>query len=172
MNQAYMTTENAVNVISNWCFQKTVENKSDESGNLDEREELRRQQRLLKHEKEEFLRTKNFEEKRLEKEKHLFDMKWKMLEDEWRKLVIERERVERRRSFYAKVDDYEASQRYVSNNGSASLFFRGVKNMSTLRKRYKDLMKIYHPDNVAGDTGVIQKINEEYEKLKKCMEKD
>lgn len=113
-----------------------------------------------------------FEAKRLEQEKRLFEMKWKLLEEEWRKLVVEKERIERKKAFYDKVEAYEASQRISSTNISVSLFFRGVQNRSALKKRYKDLIKIYHPDNVAGDTEIIQKINEEYEALKKTMAKD
>lgn len=170
MDQVYVTAEDTANVISNWCFQKTVESKEFEMDILEEREELERQQRLLEHERQEFIREKAFEEKRLKQEKRLFDMKWKMLEDEWRKLVAERERVERKKSFYAKMEDFEAAeQSHLPNNISVSLFFTGVKNLSSLKKRYKDLIKIFHPDNVSGDTAVIQKINEEYEQLKKSM---
>ena len=39
----------------------------------------------------------------------------------------------------------------------------------SLKKRYKDLIKIYHPDNLAGDTGTIQEINREYDKLKEKL---
>ena len=38
--------------------------------------------------------------------------------------------------------------------------------MVALKKRYKDLMKIYHPDNICGDQEILIKINEEYEELK------
>lgn len=38
-----------------------------------------------------------------------------------------------------------------------------------LKKRYKDLIKIYHPDNVAGDTRTVQEINKEYEKMKQLV---
>lgn len=51
-----------------------------------------------------------------------------------------------------------------------SVFFSGVKNSLTLKKRYKDLTKIYHPDNLAGDTEIIQRINREYERLKREYE--
>ncbi len=172
MDQAHMTAEETANVIQNWCFRKTVESEAEEQKIQDERDELRRQQQLLEHEKQEFLRNKAFEEKRLEQEKHLFNMKWKILEDEWRKLVVERERVERRRAFYARMEDFEASQRLEAKDISVSVFFSGVRNASSLKKRYKDLIKIFHPDNVAGDKDVIQKINEEYENLKRKMVKD
>ena len=31
-------------------------------------------------------------------------------------------------------------------------FFRGVDSELALRKRYKELLKIFHPDNKCGDT--------------------
>ena len=46
------------------------------------------------------------------------------------------------------------------------MFFIGVNNESTLKRRYRDLLKIYHPDNVGGDTNTIQEINREYDHLK------
>ena len=49
---------------------------------------------------------------------------------------------------------------------ATGLFFRGVNNMVALKKRYKDLMKIYHPDNSCGDQEILIKINAEYEELK------
>lgn len=168
MGQVYVTAEESAKIISNWCFRKTVESTADDSQILEEREELERQQRLLEHEREEFLREKNFEEQRLKQEKRLFDMKWKMLEEEWRKLVAERERVERRKSFYARMEDFEAKERIrMTSDHSVSLLFAGADHPASVKKRYKDLIKIFHPDNTAGDTGMIQKINEEYEKLKK-----
>jgi Ca2+/Na+ antiporter len=48
--------------------------------------------------------------------------------------------------------------------------FAGVASESELHKRYKDLLKIYHPDNQTGDTAMSQKIQEVYEKLLKSGE--
>ena len=42
-----------------------------------------------------------------------------------------------------------------------------MKSPLALKKRYKDLIKIFHPDNVAGDKEIIQRINREYETLKR-----
>ena len=38
--------------------------------------------------------------------------------------------------------------------------------MVALKKRYKELLKIFHPDNVCGDNEILLKINEEYADLK------
>lgn len=170
MDQPIVSTENAVNVIHKWCFQEASGFDGTEQEIKEAKKELKQQKRLLEQEKQEFLRNKEYEEKRLEREKQLFDMKWKMLEEEWRKLVIEQERVERKKQFYTRMEEFEASERKNCSDFQVSEFFHGVKNKGTLKKRYKDLIKIFHPDNLAGDTLVIQKINAEYEKLKKNFE--
>lgn len=46
-----------------------------------------------------------------------------------------------------------------------SNFFKGVATIDELKKRYRDLLKIYHPDNQAGDTSVSQEIQKEYDSL-------
>lgn len=50
-------------------------------------------------------------------------------------------------------------------NGTS--YFAGVNDMKSLKKRYRDLLKIYHPDNQNGDSSVSRQIQEEYESLSK-----
>ena len=50
-------------------------------------------------------------------------------------------------------------------------FFLGVSSLSGLKKRYRDLMKVYHPDNENGDENTVLYINNEYEKLKARFER-
>lgn len=54
----------------------------------------------------------------------------------------------------------------MTAGSDVSIFFHGVRNPLSLKKRYKDLIKIFHPDNIAGDKEIIQRINKEYEMLK------
>lgn len=49
------------------------------------------------------------------------------------------------------------------------ILFKGVRSESALKKRYRELMKIFHPDNQDGDDSVIHAINIEYDRLKKYM---
>ena len=142
-------------------------NKPNEQKYSDERAELRRQRQQLEYEKEEFLRAKAFEEKRLEKQKRIFDMEWQMLEEGWRNLAAEREQIDR----FRMAEDGDEDAGFLFSDISASLLFSGVRNMHTLKKRYKELIKIFHPDSGTGDTEVLHIINEEYETLKKSLEK-
>ena len=49
-------------------------------------------------------------------------------------------------------------------------YFKNIDSLESLRKQYKELLKIYHPDNLNGDKSTIQEINTEYEKLKALYE--
>lgn len=52
---------------------------------------------------------------------------------------------------------------YQSQKGSS--YFAGVNDMPSLKKRYRDLLKIYHPDNQNGDSTVYIQIQAEYDSL-------
>ena len=93
-------------------------------------------------------------------------MKFKILEEELMKLATEKEQVKKQKAFYQRVSDFNAqSEEKSSNVVKADMFFSGVGNKQSLKKRYKDLIKIYHPDNLDGDNNTIQEINSEYNKL-------
>ena len=44
-------------------------------------------------------------------------------------------------------------------------YFTGVKTVEELRKRYRELLRKYHPDNKNGSTEITQQINAEYDRL-------
>lgn len=128
------------------------------------------QRRTLEREKREFTRRIEMEDRRLEQQQKLFDMKMKILEEELLKLASEKEHVERQKAFYSRVQDFEENQQLGTGKVvKGELFFSGVGSKQSLKKRYKDLIKIYHPDNVDGDKNTIQEINREYNQLSKVF---
>ena len=44
-------------------------------------------------------------------------------------------------------------------------YFAGVKTVEELRKRYRELLKKYHPDNDGGSVEITQEINAEYDRI-------
>lgn len=132
----------------------------------EERRTLENERRTLEQERREFNRWVEIEDRRLEQQQKLFDMKFKILEEELMKLATEKEQVKKQKAFYQRVSDFNAqSEEKSSNVVKADMFFSGVGNKQSLKKRYKDLIKIYHPDNLDGDNNTIQEINSEYNKL-------
>ena len=90
--------------------------------------------------------------KQLESQQSLFDQKWTILEKETRQLMY-RDKV------------YREARRTMADAENVKIFFKGVNDTDSVKKRYKDLLKIYHPDNTHGDNNIVLAINEEYERL-------
>lgn len=135
--------------------------------------EMKQMQMELEEEKRDIdkrMRQLTLEEKRLKREQELFDMKLKVLEQELRKLSEEKKKVAEEKAYY---DQQSHQENYLRESeievDIQQMFFRGVDNEATLKKRYRDLLKIFHPDNVAGDTNTIVEINREYAQLKKQL---
>ena len=137
----------------------------------EERRALREQRRKLERDQQEFTRRVQIEDRRLEQQQRLFDMKVKILEEELIKLATEKQQVERQKEFYSRVNEFEkqSAQNNSANVVKGELFFAGVGSKQSLKKRYKDLIKIYHPDNLDGDKNTIQEINREYDHLSKVF---
>ena len=141
---------------------------------------IRRMRREMDLEREELVmmresndRWHEMEVARQQNEERLLDMKRQILEKELYKLAEEKRLFNQKRKFYEQVDTYQRTsqiQRKKQAIVRGEMFFVGVTNVSSLRKRYKDLLKIYHPDNKYGDTDTIQEINREYQRLSEKIE--
>lgn len=101
-------------------------------------------------------------------EQRLFDQKLEVLKMSYMQLDADKRKFEREKlQFEAEKDHMSRSYTSATRSQSraVSLFFKGVTNPLALKKRYKDLIKIFHPDNLCGDKETLQMINQEYEIL-------
>lgn len=167
MDQPVMRTDDMNVTVKEWSFDGTDLIEQGKQALRIEKSELERERRKLEREKRAFFLEKQSEDRRREKEKKLFEMKWKILEEELKKLADEKLQVEKQRRFYQYVNEHEhcADQETAGRIVRGDMFFVGVEDKQALKKRYKDLIKIYHPDNISGDVGTIQEINREYDRL-------
>lgn len=153
-----------------WCLSETEINGQQEQTLAEERRELEEQKRKLELEQREFVRRVEMEDRRLEQQKSLFEMKFRILEEELQKLASEKQQIAKQKEFFNRVSEYEEQNCISSGNVvKGELFFSGVENRQSLKKRYKDLIKIYHPDNIDGDNNTLQEINREYDHLSKIF---
>ncbi|MCR5405861.1 MAG: hypothetical protein K6E88_03665 [Lachnospiraceae bacterium] len=122
---------------------------------------------IMESVKEQARRTE-LEAKTLATEKILFKQKLEILEGGFRSLCKEREDFETEKEKYrARYTTSGSSGSTMSISSSRSgVFFNGVDNLLALKKRYRDLLKIFHPDNMDGDNETVQIINREYAMLR------
>lgn len=163
-------TRDEIMAFKQWYFKKTIEIEHDKRKLEDDRRRLEIQREKLERERKDFRRQREADAKFRAQEEYVLQMKQQVLEDELRKLADEKQHLERKREFYDRVRQFQQKQEpELQGNSSVvkgELFFIGVQNEVALKKRYKDLVRIYHPDNVCGDTETLQEINREYDKLR------
>lgn len=105
---------------------------------------------------------------RLQQESLFFEQKMKILQGGFAQLNEDKCRFQKEKDkFDAKKEIYKERQTLNERLEITNMLFAGVNSLLALKKRYKDLIKMFHPDNVAGDHEMILLINREYEELKK-----
>lgn len=111
------------------------------------------------------------ERKRLKQEADFFEKKMDILKSGFAQLDSERKKVERDRLMLeAEKNAHISYARQEKNFDVAQMLFQGVNSQLALKKRYKDLIKMFHPDNIAGDHEMVLVINKIYEELKQDYE--
>lgn len=104
------------------------------------------------------------ERKRLKEESLFFDKKLQILQNGFCQLDLDRKQFEREKN--AHNNSIKNDRTAIENIG----FFNGVSSQLGLKKRYKDLMKIFHPDNICGDSDTVKIINDQYNLLREKMD--
>lgn len=149
-----------------WRVQETERLESKKQNLRKQTRQIEQERIQLNIEKAHWYRQQEFEETKKRHEEHLLEMKRQILEGELYKLAEEKKQFEQKKNFYDQVESYQKDDiRTKPASVHGAIFFAGVNNQSSLKKRYKDLLKIYHPDNKCGDTDTIQEINREYQRL-------
>jgi len=159
-----------------WMFQEQVRIQT----RRDELNELSRELQDLKRTLECEKNALNFKEKNMKKRfadnEILIEKKKKIIEDAYQQLTLDRKALEcerlnfeyeRNRYKKQKATSSRTSYQYDSGNYDNTSFFRGVNSDAELKKRYKELLKIFHPDNQCGDTKTFLRIQTEYEGLRR-----
>lgn len=108
------------------------------------------------------------EKKRLKDDNLFFEKKMQILRDGFRQLECDRIQFNKERSRFELEKELWEGESTLTVEEIAAVLFRRASNPLALRKRYKDLMKIFHPDNLSGDAELVQMINKEYEKRKRA----
>ena len=153
-------TDEQITAKKKWLFTESIRLEELKKNLEDERKLIEIQKRLLEKQQSKSMLLR----KQLENQKLLFDKQWQLLEQETRRLVSEQDKFKRDQAMFRdKV--YREARKSMNVTSNSKIFFTGVKNLAALKKRYKALIRIYHPDNMDGDHAIIQAINEEYEKL-------
>ena len=151
-------TEDELAELRVWLFKERVRLENMESALSERYERLYNDEMSFKDRMDTAEKKLENATKKLNNDKALFDQRLKILNNGFDQLNSDKKKLE---SEFIRLEREKAYQR-EDEFDAVDMLFRGVNSPLTLKKRYKDLMKMFHPDNVSGDSYMVQLINEEY----------
>ncbi len=149
-----------------WLFQENIRLQNERNELESMKDKFIQEKVHFRDEMETLSQRMLMEQKRLREENLFFDKKLAILQDGFRKLEEDRQRLEseKRRMEQTAGNERERTERLGQGEDIASVLFRSAGNPLALRKRYRDLLKIFHPDNFGGDAELMQYINREFQR--------
>ncbi len=151
-----------------WLFQENIRLQNERNELEEMQDKLLKERVQFREEMEALNRRISMEQKRLREENIFFDKKLAILQDGFRKLDEDRQRFEQEKRRLEQSSRYQRESTNANLLGQgddvAHILFRSAGNPLTLRKRYRDLLKIFHPDNFCGDAELMQYINREFQR--------
>ncbi len=168
VNFVYDIEDDPLDELKHWLFLESVRIKQEKQSLIEEKEKFEKEKKDFEKQKISLSGSVSIQEKQLIRKKELFDKQWKVVEKELRRIAIDKENLEKeRRAFEAERTRFrQTTIQARANIQNTSIFFAGVNSFAALKRRYRDLLKIYHPDNENGDQSILLAINKEFETLK------
>lgn len=164
-------SEDELKELKTWLFKENIRIETEKSNLKHLRENLQKEKQQFQSEYQELSRRLSLDRNRLKQDELFFEKKMDILKNGFRELDVERKKLEAERmNFDARREAHESYKRKEQDTDMARLLFQGVKSQLALKKRYRDLIKMFHPDNIAGDHEMVLLINSVYEKLKQEYE--
>ena len=165
------SSEEQLQMIRKWLFSENVRIQEERAELERMRDRFIKEKDVYRQEMDALNHRMVVEQKRLREENMFFEKKMAILQNGFQELERDRQQLEmeKKRMKYERVGSSTGSQRTTfSYDGDdlGAVLFRGVSNPMALRKRYRELVKIFHPDNFGGDEQIMELINREYAKRK------
>ncbi len=165
-------TEEKLHQLKVWLFTENIRVEN-------EKKRLQEMKEKFIHEREQFQQEMNTlnstilsQRQKLKQEEQFFSKKMQILQNGFMELELDRKNIEREKAtIEAERKSLEKARhdQLRLETSEKDILFAGVGNTNALKKRYRDLLKIYHPDNASGDQNVLLYITEEYERLSRQM---
>lgn len=146
-------TDDVLREAKLWLFQENIRLENERRELAASQKKFLEERVQLQKELDELNRRTVMERKRLREENLFFEKKMAILQDGFRQLDEDRRSFEKQKS--QKIQK-------TAPDDVITRMFSGITNPLALRKRYKELAKIFHPDNTYGDEELLQMINREY----------
>lgn len=160
-----------LNELKAWLFKENIRLQAVCSELKQMEDKLYAEQKQFQTEVKEINQRLNLERKRLKQNEDFFEKKMSILKNGFVQLDADRKKIERDKLMMeSERNAYAGYTRREKSMDMAEMLFQGVNSYLALKKRYRDLIKMFHPDNLAGDHEMVLVINRIYEELRQDYE--
>ncbi len=160
-----------LNELKRWLFRENIRLRGERMELKEMRAELEEEKRTQENDQRIYLNHIAQERKEIHKEEEMVAEKLEIIKRGFAELDADRKELKaREQQLAAKEAVLETKLKYSYTAESPEVsdaLFLGVTSYLMLKKRYKDLMKMYHPDSLGGSTDMVLAINRSYDKLLK-----
>ena len=164
-------SESELRELKKWLFGENIRLRGERLELREQREQLEEDRRRQEADQRMYLNHIAQERKEVHKDEALVAEKLEIIKRGFAELDADRRDLRAREQQLAAreaVLDTKLKYSYTADNPEvADVLFLGVTSYLMLKKRYKDLMKMYHPDSIGGSTDMVVAINRVYDKLLK-----
>lgn len=162
--------EKELRALKLWLFSENIRVQTEQKKLLEMKNRLLKERVQFQEEMKILNQKVTAARQRLRQDEQFFDKKMDILKSGFSQLEADRKAFEKEKEAFRRKEADTAKKSSIHFRvEEVGVFFAGVKNQLALKKRYKDLLKIYHPDNLAGDKEMMQQISREYEHLKRTL---
>lgn len=162
--------EKELRALKLWLFSENIRVQTEQKKLLEMKNHLLKERVQFQEEMKILNQKVTAARQRLRQDEQFFEKKMDILKSGFSQLEADRKAFEKEKEAFERREADTARKNSIHFRvEEVGVFFAGVKNQLALKKRYKDLLKIYHPDNLAGDKEMMQQISREYEQLKRTF---
>lgn len=163
--------EKELRALKLWLFSENIRVQTEQKKLLEMKNHLLKERVQFQEEMKILNQKVTASRQRLRQDEQFFEKKMEILKSGFSQLEADRKAFEKEKEAFQKREAADTARKnsIYSRVEEIGVFFAGVGNQLALKKRYKDLLKIYHPDNLAGDKEMMQRISREYEHLKRTL---
>lgn len=160
-------SEKELRALKIWLFSENVRMETEKKKLQDMQNRFIKERQQFQEEMKVLNQATLSARQKLKQDELFFQKKMEILQNGFRELNQDRKDLEKEREHFRSEQISGKTKSADRNIGEFDkrFLFAGVHNALALKKRYRDLLKIYHPDNVAGDSSAVLYINQEYERL-------
>lgn len=159
--------QDSLKQVKLWLFQESIRIENEKKDLAESQNRFLKERIKYKDDLEALNRKTVIERKRLKEENMFFDKKMAILKAGFEQLEADRKSFENEKKKYINQRRSEEPVVVTGSSDIAKRLFQNVNNPLALRKRYRDLVKIFHPDNMYGDSELVAMINKEFFRRKR-----